>query len=323
MINQALRNELTDNQTFFETNYEAIAFYEISTGGKRYLGERGANRKCRFCGRGIGEVTFRAKAHALPELIGNKSLISLYECDDCNIRIFHKLDNHLANFLGIWRIFSQIKGKKGIPSYRSKKRSRIDVKAKGFGFEINNYFDDPIIEEDESAKELIINAIRQSYIPINVFKSLTKMALSIMPENELIYFQETIKWILKDVEKDDISFNYLPLLYEFVPGQNPFRAITTALLKRKESTLHNVPYMYFFLTFKNIRLQIYIPLNEKDKDLKGKVTLHHFPSRYCFMDDYPYGNPQLGIHDLSPHELIKNEEDRLSIKYESKVRANK
>ena len=137
--------------------------------------------------------------------------------------------------MGIWRRFAQIKGGKGIPSYKSKKRSRIDAKDGGSGFEIDNYFDDPLVEENENAKELIIKALRQPYIPVNVFKSLTKMALSIMPENELIYFQKTIKWI-------------------------------------------------------------------------------------SFKDDYPYGKPEFGIHDLSSNELIRNEEERLIIKYEGKTK---
>jgi hypothetical protein len=41
---------------------------------KQYLGDK-TFQLCRYCGRHEPEVTFKKKAHAFPELIGNKSLI--------------------------------------------------------------------------------------------------------------------------------------------------------------------------------------------------------------------------------------------------------
>jgi hypothetical protein len=184
--NPRLMSKVTENISFFENNYEVIA----------------------------------SKAHAIPEVIGNKSLFSYYECDDCNKRIFHRLDNHLANLLGLWRTFAQISGKSGIPSYKTKRGSRIDfhnhIEGLGLGFLFNIYHNEPLVENNENVNELVISGIRQEYIPINVLKCLTKAAISIMPESELIHFQGTIKWILADTSEDGISFKSLPLLYEFV-----------------------------------------------------------------------------------------------------------
>lgn len=47
-------------------------------GHKRYIGERFT---CRFCGRGRESVTFKKKAHAIPEFLGNHQLILHSECD--------------------------------------------------------------------------------------------------------------------------------------------------------------------------------------------------------------------------------------------------
>ena len=43
-------------------------------------------RICRFCGRSMPEVKFKQKAHAISESLGNKGLVCLEECDDCNTR---------------------------------------------------------------------------------------------------------------------------------------------------------------------------------------------------------------------------------------------
>ena len=41
-------------------------------------------RYCRFCRRYEGKTAFRKKAHVIPQGFGNRYLISLEQCDDCN-----------------------------------------------------------------------------------------------------------------------------------------------------------------------------------------------------------------------------------------------
>jgi HNH endonuclease len=66
---------------------------------------------CRFCDRKKPEVTFKKKAHAVPELIGNKTLLTFYECDDCNDRFSSFEDDFAKMTLGD-RSISQARGKK-------------------------------------------------------------------------------------------------------------------------------------------------------------------------------------------------------------------
>lgn len=302
--------KLYENKSFFTKNYEVIATYELIKGQKIILGDK-SKRKCRFCGKGKGDVSFKSKAHAIPQLLGNNELFSYYECDPCNKEKFHKLEDHLAKFLGIWRTFSGVRGKNGIPKYKINKSS---ITAMDNGIFVFNCSDDLLFREKADANELAITAVKRPYIPLNVFKALVKMALSIMPESEMKFFQETRKWLMSE----DKIFHYLPLLYEFVPMQDAFKSIVAAVVKRKETTLENVPYAYFFLTLKNLRLQIYIPQCERDKKITGKFTIHHFPSPYNFFDNTSE-KPKLGMHDLSSTEMIRNEADPLSFKYGYKI----
>ncbi|WP_279476738.1 hypothetical protein [Aeromonas veronii] len=57
---------------------------------------------------------FIKKAHAVPELLGNKFLFSKNECDLCNA-IFSKIERDFSFFIGIDRTLYSMKGKKGVP----------------------------------------------------------------------------------------------------------------------------------------------------------------------------------------------------------------
>lgn len=103
------KTKLYKDKIFFKENYEVIATYELIKGKKIILGDK-SERKCRFYGKGKGDVSFKSKAHAIPQLLGNNELFTYYECDTCNKVKFHKLEDHLANFLGIWKIFSGVRG---------------------------------------------------------------------------------------------------------------------------------------------------------------------------------------------------------------------
>jgi hypothetical protein len=88
------------------------------------------DRVCRFCNKKEPEVSFKKEAHMVPELMGNRNLVSDYECDKCN-DLFSIYEDALAKFLGIARTLSSSKGKEGIPTFknpdkkiRGKKKSR-------------------------------------------------------------------------------------------------------------------------------------------------------------------------------------------------------
>lgn len=58
------------------------------------------------------------KAHAIPEMLGNKSIISFYECDTCNGFFGSGIETDLGNWSKPSRTFSFIRGKNNIPSIK-------------------------------------------------------------------------------------------------------------------------------------------------------------------------------------------------------------
>ncbi len=150
-------------------------------GTKEILGQM--PRVCRFCSRAAPDVTFRKEAHAVPELAGNGTLISLNECDECNSR-FAAFEDDLGKLTLLERIGGQVLGKGGVPSAKTgQNNSRIDLKASGFV--IAEHEGDPIAEIDKDKKTLTITISPQSYRPLGVYKALLKIALTLMDETDL------------------------------------------------------------------------------------------------------------------------------------------
>jgi hypothetical protein len=65
---------------FYTDHYDQLFFRGLGgTNKQMVLGTK--PYKCRFCGGERPARTFRKRAHAVSELLGNKVLKSLYECD--------------------------------------------------------------------------------------------------------------------------------------------------------------------------------------------------------------------------------------------------
>src|SRR3954471_22729738 len=102
------------------SEYDIIVSTEIDYNKseiKKYLNGT-VRKKCRFCKREFPEVKFSSVAHAIPEFTGNKSLISTFECDNCN-QYFSKFESEFANFMLPYNALGGVK-KKGNKSSKYK-----------------------------------------------------------------------------------------------------------------------------------------------------------------------------------------------------------
>ncbi len=98
-----------------------------------HLNERtylGADLKvCRFCGKAFPNVKFRTDAHVIPQSIGNRYLLSHFECDTCNHFLGDKYENSFTNFFSHLRPFARIENKN-----RRKKSKGVKHKESKTGF---------------------------------------------------------------------------------------------------------------------------------------------------------------------------------------------
>lgn len=306
-MRQELFNKILNN---LSNNYSHLISYHLND--KRIeLGNK-VNRKCRFCGKQTPEVKFKQKTHAIPELIGNKTLISMYECDNCNAH-FAQIETHFANYMALFHTLAQVSGKRGIPIYKPSSLEKSHIKMTDTGLHIEQYENGrTLFELDKNTKTFKCKG-KRTYIPVMIHKCLIKMALSIMPDSKMPLFVKTIEWLNEDFTQPRYKMHNLPVCFSMYPGPRPFSFPTVSLFIRKDNHPENVPYCLFLLAYSNFVFQTFIPLCEQDlKYKRTNIQMPYIPNPL----DCTNVIPQMYYLDFASTEPKKNEEIGLTFKYE-------
>lgn len=284
---------------------------------KKYIRPK---RVCRFCGRKAPEVKFRKKAHAISELVGNKTVLLRNECDCCNGFFGEVYEDSFSKFTGPARTVAQTNGKEGIPVFD-------DYTAR---IEVGNHSE--VIQEVVGSDHLeftedgfMLYLKKQTYCPLDAFKALVVMALSIMPDSEFKKFDSTVDWIMKRGKFESYDFkNYSSnMIFRFVGGAKPL-PVQAWLLRRKSHLLggigvYDVPYCQFILEFDNFSFQIIVPNYEQDIVLWDRtVNVPAFISSFDFHPNLGKGT-SAGIKDLSSKEKVTGEVEHIFMHADKKI----
>lgn len=246
-------------------NYEVCAYYDLHGGRKVYLGHP-SPRRCRYCHAAEGQTTFNDTAHALPEFIRNTDLIARDECDRCNKFFSETVEDSLAKFLLPLRTVLAIPGKKGVPAYRSTdRRSRIDFDPQGGGWRVTGTAPEPLFRDDADGKRLTATLQTQRYVPVRVLKCLVKMALAIMPEEELPGFETALRWVRSPDDRGCL---------DYLRGAGCYKSLLThgtqsprACLLRRVTDDSPLPYMVFLVGAGGLLLRTFLPMATGDLHL--------------------------------------------------------
>ena len=295
---------------FYDDNYQKIPFEFRQQRNYKFDDRTKTNGQqlCRFCGK--TDNSYHHKAHAVPELLGNKNLISMNECDECN-KFFCNYENDLANFLHFELAISGIKGKNGTKCIQSSNFKLKNLSGNG-KIDINALPDSVIIDSENKQLRINCDYSTRPYTPLNVAKILTKSICSVLDYDELKSCQDTIQWLKSnEIKGPDISLGYT-----FVPGNNPFGSGRILILKRKLEDA-NIPYIFGIFQVGNIQLQLPMVLNYNDNFLLGeKVFYPHFP---IYQDeDYfrKFGCPTQGIINLSEEKPTTKKVDNMVFSFD-------
>lgn len=150
-----------------EKHYRLDWFKMDPTGSPIFFGTEN-KRQCRFCDKVEPETTFNKTAHAIPDLVGNKTLFSYWECDSCNSWFNIKYEDQFGKYTHPARTFGQTWGKKGVPSLKLR-RSWIDF-IPGKGPQIYKHLEHNCMEVDENDKRVLFKDKREPYRPRSVYK---------------------------------------------------------------------------------------------------------------------------------------------------------
>lgn len=294
---------------FYQERYEVIFDQPLRANGTIALADHTspADRRCRFCGKGAPDVTFRQKAHAVPEFLGNKSLISMNECDQCNTFLADRYEDHLSKWFGPMRTISQIAGKGGVPTYKDKDRDqggrvRIEMGDEGLHFTIVDAdLMSQLSKGGPIAFTLPVDTPSQPYVPIRAAMALVKTGCSVCPPGELSACAPAIDWLMGRLSAHVSMF---PVLYAFTPGPNPYADGKVMLLRRKSD--EPMPYLWGIIATANYRFQFFLPFCPKDAWLKNggesTFTTRQFP--VPFDQDWPYGATEYGLFDWAGDQPV-------------------
>ncbi|MCK9420162.1 MAG: hypothetical protein M0R70_12365 [Nitrospirae bacterium] len=297
--------------TFFAENYKLI-FSNLNNHDKKiFIGNKN-NRTCRFCGGQKPEVTFRNNAHAIPEFLGNKRVLLLEECDACNGYFSEGIEDNLDKFTRPIRTIGLIKGKKKVPGYKTNdNKSKLAVNAQhGISIIEKTGSNKHIMSIDEDSRRLVITFKLEPYIPSAVYKCLAKIALSVMPNEELFFFRKAISWVRSENHAKIISPQVV--IITFAPGRYTKPALI--VLRRKHNNA-NVPYCILVIGFGNFVFQLIVP---SDKDgISGqtiKLKMPRFPNP--LETEEGSNKRQYGRVDLSSHEVVTGSIIPIQFEYE-------
>lgn len=307
-------DELNTNRAkkFFENYiYEHII---TDSGRKTYLGEN--KKTCRFCLQSNPIVKFRTDAHAIPQFIGNKNLLSNFECDNCNA-LFSKYETAFSNYLGIARSFTYNKlSKNKFPRFINKK-SGLEINFKDNRIQLSTINENKTLNIDYSAKTLEIHTERPSYIPLFITKLLIKIGYSMLDESDLVNFEKTRKFITEnhnnEIYKD---LGILSISGYFIPGNVIYTKPLCILLTKKEINIE-LPTKIVVFNFYNYCFQIMLPFSDLDKNLIGKTINYPF---FPLLIDSNYfkehGNYETFTLNFTSHEVEKGQPHKLKFSFD-------
>ncbi len=258
-------------KNFFD-NYESENGIICNQKSKTYY-ENGESYLCRFCGKNKPEVKFSKDAHIIPQLLGNRYLLSKFECDNCNSQ-FGKYEEALSSYLGFFRTFVQLKNRnsKGLPKFKDK-NSGFEMYYENEKVQIHLDKSDinSVLDEKNNTAKLVANKF--SYIPINVYKCLLKISLCLVDVGELMKYEQSLLFLQSD--KFNKKLNNFPLyrmFIYFVPGD--FSPNPAAFLFKRKSNISekSIPTHTMLLFFRNHMYQIFLPFYKDDLIMHRKTT---------------------------------------------------
>lgn len=268
------------------------------------------DRICRFCQRGFPQVTFKSKAHILPELLGNKYLVSDFECDSCNKKL-GRFDQHLSHFIGLNRTLMRTEGKNGVPTLFSRNEKIKASKEKVFGTTMIKFGSTENstehIKYDANLQQYTITYEKKPFIPFNVYRSLLKIGLCLITSEDAKKYEVGFNLLKAKVPPGVKNPNIYSVIRHIIPGNYDS---TFAYLFKRKNTAPLVPPHTMILLYKNVMLQIFLSFRiDYLMEMNGKtVDVSIFPPYFDGSGSDKWGLVSPQLIDLSSNEITSEEE---------------
>lgn len=220
------------------------------------IGEKG--NSCRFC-KSI-HSSFRNSSHSIPEFLGNKSIFTLDECDQCNSYFGSKLEKDLSWFVPpSW--FTRLKGKKGYSKYDSRG---------GFILSSDRDFINITAPQQINDSYLRLESRGREYCNVKVYKAWIKMLISLIPCEYLHEFSGVTEWLLSNDGFEVINHSPYVVIGHQLPDIRLDDVITVEVIRQ---IVDEMPVYQFSARFNNFHIKV--PFSPKARCFfKGKVQIN-------------------------------------------------
>jgi hypothetical protein len=206
LVAQRIPGDGPQDPLHFERHYDRLVVlrhvYDQPNVRPQKLGTK-QPRRCSLCGQGAPEATFRKVAHIIPQALGNRSIVTLDECDACNERWGRELDQELAAMLQPDRVISMVPISQA-PSAKAslaRGRSSIGGQKRGAPLRVEVVKDDPSVSlsfEDEKTLSLKFPPVK--FYPLSAVRSLAKMVWQALPEERRTHYSELRRLVVGEIE---------------------------------------------------------------------------------------------------------------------------
>jgi hypothetical protein len=249
----------------FTDFYETVVHHQASLGEK--VVEIGTRGRCRYCGT-IDGAKFKQVAHAVPEALGNRWIVSVDECDDCNAN-FSSCDAALAEALGVFLTLGGVPRKKGpvrkfgrTGSPKTLGHSK-EMGTRRLSFRSINADDVLAVaaERDESILRMSIPMPDVAFIPARAYKAVAKMGFAFLPEGELNHFDAERNWLIDRSQPGRSRDHHVVASFGFIGNAPPI--IVGRLFRRRDPHVP-LPYMLFVVCVGSVCLQVALKADELD-----------------------------------------------------------
>ncbi len=197
------QNQRNRPPTHDVSNYRILRVLQAGAGEPEIiLGTRG---RCRYCG-ATDPATFRNVAHTFPEAFGNKWIKSVDECDACNTS-FGSFDDALAKSLGAVLTVGGTQGKRnkvrqtGRTTGPASIRHSVEDGQRSISMRINGTPFEQHVGFIPRTMEIALTtpAGTERFVPALGYRALVKMALAMLPTEEMDRFANTVAWLREPV----------------------------------------------------------------------------------------------------------------------------
>lgn len=261
-------------------------FYQLHKSTTDYVNlyfENPIGKECRFCRRAYPQVSFQNIPHVIPELFGRNSTSSNFECDHCNAR-FQKYESDVSTMVQHYLTLLEIKTKKGIPIFQSKKKmgersTMLRSQSNRRNFQFQNNLDD--FELDKNKGTLTVDFRTKVFSPFSVYKIFLKVGISLMSDEEILSNKHYLDFLYSEEPITNGMQHWLA--YRYMLKTKYYKTPKVNLYKAKNTLINGNEFFEYSIVvcFSNIVFQFFLPASSKniaEHSSKNHLKVELFPS---------------------------------------------